>query len=224
MHAHPTPEFLSFLKGRGFRLLVITRHPLDVLVSILQFSKREPATARWLGGEGGDESSLANATPLDRAFVDYCTSERASALLGVSPQWLSFADAVAKYEKLVAHPNTELTTILNRLRVVPVHPLQQVIAENSIKNLRSSLSAYSRHFWRGEPGLWRQLLPRQIAQKIATQHQRFFDQLGYVCDFDPRLTPERALRNWHNLSPPEPSERVAKPQAWWHSLFRRRTT
>lgn len=223
MHAYATPEFRQFLKDRQFRFLVMARHPLDVLISILQFSKREPATARWLGGEGGDETSLAQATPLDKAFLDYGTSARASALLSVSPQWLPFADAVAKYENLVAHPNPELSAILERLRLAPVQPLQPVIEENSIRNLRSSLAPFSRHFWRGEPGLWRQLLPAQVALPIATHHQTVFEQLGYICDVDPHLSPERALRNWHELCAPEPIERGPKRKVSWRSLFRRRT-
>lgn len=224
MHAHPTPEFRQFLTDRQFRFLTIMRHPLDVLISILQFSKREPATARWLGGEGGDESALVNATPLDQAFLDYSTSERASALLGVSAQWLPLADAVAHYEKLVANTTTELSTLLERLRLAPTHALGQVVEQNSIKSLRTSLATYSRHFWRGEPGLWRQLLPPQIALPIATHHQRLFEQLGYVCDVDPHITAQQALGNWLELCSPERTEDTAKPRATWRTLFRRRTS
>ena len=219
MHAHPTPEFRQFLTDRQFRFLTITRHPLDVLISILQFSKREPATARWLGGEGGDEAALAHATPLDPVFLDYCTSERASALLAVSAQWFPFADAVAQYEKLVARPITELSAILERLNLAPEHSLHEVIEQNSIKSLRSTLATYRRHFWRGEPGLWRQLFPPQIALRIATHHQSLFERLGYLCDADPHLSAECALNNWLEFCSPEPDEDAAKPRATWRSLF-----
>jgi hypothetical protein len=47
--------FTSMLQRQRFRVVVLSRHPLDVLISILHFAPHEPLTARWLEGEGGDE-------------------------------------------------------------------------------------------------------------------------------------------------------------------------
>jgi hypothetical protein len=221
MHAHATPAFRQFLADGEFRVLVTTRHPLDVLISILQFSKREPTTAQWLNREGGDETSLAQAGPLDKAFLDYCLSERAAALLSVSPQWLPFADAIGRYEQLVAQPEDELSNVFERLGIAPAQPLRDVIKENRIDHLRELLAPHSQHFWRGEPGLWRKLLPAEVAVPIATRHETVFEQLGYVCDYDPTLRREHALQNWERLCRPEAPEAPAKPRRWWHSLFRR---
>src|SRR5262245_44560627 len=35
IHWRPTPEFLSLLERHGFRVVVLARHPFDVLLSIL---------------------------------------------------------------------------------------------------------------------------------------------------------------------------------------------
>jgi hypothetical protein len=48
MHWRRTPEVHEILTRLNFDIIVTARHPLDVLISILQFSQHEPATA--LGG------------------------------------------------------------------------------------------------------------------------------------------------------------------------------
>jgi hypothetical protein len=218
MHAHVTPELRRLLQDGGFRVLVTSRHPLDVLLSILHFSKLEPATAMWLDREGGDETSLAQAGPLDEAFLDYCVSPRASALLGVSVEWLAFAEAIGRYERFVAHPKRELSKTLAKLELKPVRPLQQVIEESNFQNLRSSLGPLQRHFWRGQPGVWRKVLPGDVARPIAAHHRAVFEQFGYACDYDPALDRERALENWEELcrpySPPAPK------RSWFSFLHR----
>jgi len=95
MHWRHTPEMEAILGE--FEILVTARHPLDVLISILQFSQHEPATARWLEGEGGNENLLMDASPTDKKFLDYALSDRAAALLSVSVEWRERARAVVPY-------------------------------------------------------------------------------------------------------------------------------
>src|SRR6266446_4724682 len=38
IHWHPTPAFLDRLREEGFQPIVLARHPLDVLISILHFA------------------------------------------------------------------------------------------------------------------------------------------------------------------------------------------
>ena len=75
------------LQRHGFRVLVLSRHPLDVLISILHFVRKDRETNNWLGGEGGDERSIFGASPCSPQFLAYATSERAKALLSVSREW-----------------------------------------------------------------------------------------------------------------------------------------
>ena len=87
VHWRPTRPFLDRLTWHGFRVVVLIRHPLDVLISTLQFCWRSDSTARWLEGEGGDERSLWGAMPRSAAFLQYAAGPRAAALLSVSPEW-----------------------------------------------------------------------------------------------------------------------------------------
>jgi hypothetical protein len=54
LHWHPVESFLKRLEDQGFRVIVLSRHPLDVLISILHFSLHDK-TAGWLEGEHGNE-------------------------------------------------------------------------------------------------------------------------------------------------------------------------
>lgn len=54
----------------------------------------------------------------------------------------------------------------------------------------------TRHYWRGEPDLWKRLLTRTLAEAIWRAHRDIFDALAYECDPDPALTAAQAYENW----------------------------
>ena len=114
IHWHRREEFVALLEQHGFRVVVICRHSLDVLLSLLTYVQHSPNTASWLDGLGGDERDLDGASPLDAGFVHYGTGPR-RALLEVGTQWWSAPDAVrARYEDLVDDPHAELTALAGR--------------------------------------------------------------------------------------------------------------
>jgi hypothetical protein len=197
MHLRETEALRRFLDGLGFREIVTMRHPLDVLISILQFSQNDPTTFRWVGAEDGDERTLVGATPTSPAFLRYCLSQRATTLLGVSPQWMPYAAGVVRYEQLVASPQPTLSALIEKLGMPCVRPLDQVVIEHTIDKLRAGISQH--HFWQGRPSLWKRLLTKDIVVPIADKHRAVFDQLGYVADYDPRLTRRQARNNWRAL-------------------------
>ena len=86
IHWRRLPLFVQRLEYHGFRIVALARHPLDVLISILHFSLHH-STARWLEGEGGNESSILGAMPGSALFQEYATGPRAAALLDVTRQW-----------------------------------------------------------------------------------------------------------------------------------------
>src|SRR5262249_21721995 len=101
IHWHQTESFVERLKHYGFRIIVLARHPFDVLISILQFALYS-STARWLEGEGGNESGILGAMPRSDAFLNYCQGPRASVLLNLTREWWSFPGCIrARYEDLV---------------------------------------------------------------------------------------------------------------------------
>lgn len=208
LHWPPDRELVSRLDAGGFASLVLARHPLDVLVSILQFAQTESRTARWLNGAGGNELDLIGADPTSPAFAAYAVSERARRLLGVTPAWWSsgLLAGRVRYEDLVAEPRAELERLLAELRIEPVLPLDEVLARNTIAELRDETG--SRHFWRGQPGQWRALLPPATVDAIAPAHEEAFATGGYDADADAGLTPDAARARWSELLATTPESRT----------------
>jgi hypothetical protein len=52
----------------------------------------------------------------------------------------------------------------------------------------------------GQPGLWRRLLPAEIAKVIGEKHRGVLDALGYECNPDPALGVAEAERAWGMIS------------------------
>jgi len=194
-HWHPTPELVDLLDRYGCSVVVLARHPLDVLVSILHFAQHEPATDRWLDGEAGSEAALRGADPTSRAFVEYARSPRARALLSVTPEWWERADACVRYESLVADPAGELHRIAAALRTpTAVSPAE---AAESVRFERLQQEAPNQHFWQGRVGLWRELVPTAVALEIAEAYPGM-RRFGYTVGVDE----ETALARWRAAAVP----------------------
>jgi hypothetical protein len=193
MHWRRTPEFHEFLTSHNFDVIVTARHPMDVLISILQFSQHEPATARWVNGEGGDESRIRGADPGSAAFLEYALSSRAAALLAVSAEWSPYARAVVRYEDLVHRPEQTLAQVLGSLGLEAKGPLSNAVKDNAIERLRD-FSVH--HFWRGEPGIWRRLITPENARQIHERHKTVFEVMGYGLGSSYSLSQKESLENW----------------------------
>ena len=192
LHWHRTPEFQARLEQSGCSVVVLARHPLAVLLSILHFAQYEPLTDRWLGGEAGDESLLRGANPVSAAFVEYARSPRAQALLAVTTEWWDHADAAVRYESLVESPEAELARIAEALGTAPlVEPAQAV---ESVRFERLQEEAPNQHFWQGRVGLWSELVPTATALQIAAAYPQM-GRLGYAVGVDE----ETALARWQAL-------------------------
>ncbi|MBE9188047.1 tetratricopeptide repeat protein [Microcoleus sp. LEGE 07076] len=199
IHWRDTDNFVSLLAENGFRPIVIARHPLDVLISILHFATYESQTARWLDGEAGSEISIINKFPLCSEFIDYAVGKRSAALLSISASWWNRENSrQIRYENLVADTAEELSKLNEQLGMKPVRPILDVIPLNSIASLRTT--AANNHFWQGNCGHWKQLLTAEVARRIAISHQRVLNQLGYVCDADENLTEEMAVTAWNSIA------------------------
>lgn len=199
IHWHPTPQFRATLSGWGFHTVVIARHPLDVLISILHFCQHDP-TGHWLSGEGGTERPIDGATPCSTAFLDYARGPRAAALLAVTPEWWGLPQATRlTYEALVERPEQELKKLFRCLGGRPVLKARQAVAEATIPKLRQQ-TGNAHHFWQGRPGLWRSLLPQPQAFRIVPAAWAYFRDLGYSHEADLFLTRRQADLNWVRLN------------------------
>lgn len=203
IHWRPEREFRRLLRGSGFRVVTLVRHPLDALVSILHFAGHEPETARWLDGEHGDESSIIGAEPTSEAFLRYAESPRAQALLGISPAWWRHAAFGTRYVDLVSAPEQQLTRLVAALRAptvcTPAEALEQVTFE------RLAREATNRHFWQGRAAHWREVLPAEHARAIAAPHAKLIRRFGYAVDPDLDLTIEVARERWAARATPPTS-------------------
>ena len=194
LHWRRTPEFRMQLERYGCSVVVLARHPLGVLLSILHFAQHEPDTDRWLGGEAGDESLLRGANPVSAAFVEYARSPRARALLSVTSDWWEHADASVRYESLVEDPVAELGHIAEALGTPPlVTPAQAV---ESVRFGRLQKEADNQHFWQGRAGLWSELVPTVTALEIAAAYPAEMHRLGYAVGVDE----ETALARWQAVA------------------------
>jgi Sulfotransferase domain len=200
LHWEPNEAFHRLLRAHGVTAIALARHPLDVLISILQYSQHSAETACWLRGDGGDERTLPGALPCSETFLDYATGRRASVLLSLSVDWWQTRRSLnLRYEDLVRDPSRTLGQLTQTLGGgVSPEALSRAVASCTIDKLRTSENAP--HFWQGKPGLWKALLTVEAAQHIAAAHPRAFEQFGYVCDADPSLTREQADMNWATLA------------------------
>ena len=201
IHWRRDPAFLQLLDASGFRVLTVARHPLDVLISILQFAIHESESDRWLLGRAGDESGIFGAMPRSRAFVEYATGERAKELFGVTADWWNYPGAVtARYEDLVRDPVGELRRLVDRFSAESTPDLAEIASRHDLQTLRKT--SFNNHFWKGMPGLWRHLLTVEAAREIAGAHAEHFELLNYTANADPALNDSAADRNWIAASGP----------------------
>jgi FkbM family methyltransferase len=197
LHWRCTPEITETLQKQGFKIVVLHRHPLDILISILQFSPKEPQTNSWLKSESGNEDSIRGCKPTNERFLKYSVGVRAKALLGVSVEW-SKAPGVnmVSYEDMVRDTHETLLSLTSKLGK-PLVDIDEVVARNTIDRLRDTTT--NSHFWQGSPGLWRKLMPNEVAQEIAKEQRFYFDAFHYECNPDPSLTDETAELKWSEL-------------------------
>jgi hypothetical protein len=200
MHWRRDPDFLAALAKHGFRVVVICRHPLDVLISLLAYVQHGRETAGWLDGLAGDESDLVGSSPSASGFLKYAMGARAKALLHVGTEWWSASGTVrVRYEALVEDPLNQLTRVVDELGVRPKVPPADVIARSAPDNLRSRSIDLQFHVWQAQPALWKRLLPGAVAQLIHEAQRAAFEVYGYTCDLDERLDSVEAQRTWERL-------------------------
>ncbi len=178
LHWPRTDHFVGLLDTYGFRTITICRHPLDVLLSILNFAKYERQTACWLSGKGGDESQLIGKSPTSQDFLQYCCGVRAENLLNITSDWWPYADVLVKYEELVSNSEVQLGRIVEALNEpISRTRILKAIEIFAFKNLRPTSA--NQHYWKGLPGHWSAYIPASIASEIYDHHRRIFEEFGY---------------------------------------------
>ena len=211
-HARREPSLVTRLERERFRVVVLARHPLDVLISSLHFAasvvtdkpRQRAAPLAW---------PIVGAMPRSTPFLEFATGEAVSRSLAISASWW-WAPGVrqVRYEDLARDPQAELARLAESLGAEPTRPIPDVVAQHTICRLRE-LTGNDLHFWKGEPGLWKRLLPASEVTSIAETHRTVFSTLGFACDPDPALDGRQADANWIDLVRDERIEEVRRLQA-----------
>ena len=199
-------EIQMYLRKNRFAVVVMGRHPLDVLLSILHKVTHSSETSRWLNGAGRVES-LIGKTPVSQEFFDFATGSGSKALLSVTQQWWDPSSAVCvRYEDLLASTELELLRVARELGLQPVRPVEDVVRHHGFER-EKDWSPF--HKWQGKAGLWKKLILPELALAVMKAHGGFFDQLGYSCEPDALLTRENVLEYWGKIAQPPPFDRSA---------------
>lgn len=181
LHWRRTSQFTELLERFGFRTVILARHPLDTLLSILHFAPHDPETARWLDGRAGDERLLVGADATSAAFLDYSTSERARVLVDVSVDWWE-APVLARvrYEDFVARPESELARIVDAAGEATAAPVTRAIRSGRSPACRRRRGITTSGA--APLGHWRSLIPAGSARSIGEAHRPALRRFGYDPD------------------------------------------
>jgi hypothetical protein len=197
LHWPADAELVALLRQHEFRIVTLFRNPCDTLISILHFATAWKKTSLWMGALEGDESDIVGVRPSSREFMKYAESNRAKVLIAASPNWAETDNCtVVNYESLVENTVGELTRVTGRLHSAFPEVVSAAVENNSLSHLRSLVQ--NQHFWRGQPGIWKMLLPQSVAQDIERHHAHAFDVMRYsIRDHD--LSVSEADANWTTL-------------------------
>jgi hypothetical protein len=224
-HWHAHPEVVTALQDRAIPTITVARHPLDVLISHLAWVNRNTTDDLGLSSlKGATPVSPAFVDFATGELAQWLLSITPGWWLRDIVR-LRYEDLRADAEKEVQRIADEIavpirgnldhalqSSDLGRLqsgngtlltRLIPARQRSMILSLWS--RLHGSREAYveqhreRKHFWQGQPGLWRSFLPSGQAERIAAAHQPSFDLFNYPVDPDPNLTPAQAESNWHAL-------------------------
>ena len=137
LHWRRTPALARRLHEGQFHTATVVRHPLDVLLSVLQFCLHDDSTSGWLDGEAGDEGPIRGAMPGSARPFWTTQPARAAALLAVSRDWAADPDCLCvRYEDLVADPPGQLRRVAEALGEPARRPAAEVAAAATLPAMR----------------------------------------------------------------------------------------
>jgi hypothetical protein len=170
LHWPREPDVEQRLTNAGFRLIVVGRHPFDVLAS--------SATRADV------DSSVAGRTPASDAFLRYALGQRAGQLVDISRQWWSHPEAYrVRYEDLMADATSELDRIARTIGL-PDQP------DGRQRRGAVGPAPY------GSPGRWRELIPTGHLTELYCRYLPHLSVLGYPVEVPGLLSQAQAEANW----------------------------
>ncbi|MCA1684913.1 MAG: sulfotransferase domain-containing protein, partial [Planctomycetia bacterium] len=200
IHWHPEPAFVENLDRHEVRVVVLARHPLDVLMSWLNYAYYDHMEGNCRGKEVCDKCDAIGLLPRSDAFRDYVEGKIGRWLLSHSPAWWDRPGVLqVRYEDLVRDPEATLGRLADEIGRPPLGSIAGAIESSAIGRKKPDQGVWHYHYWQGQPGLWRAMLPAAEARAIVRVAPTAFEVLGYACDPDESLGPDQADRNWLRL-------------------------
>jgi hypothetical protein len=193
-------SFVAELARHGFHSVVIARHPLDVLISALNYNYYTHSREECPDPSTCEPCSLLDATPRSEAFLTYACSQSGDGVLTYSRDWWAqdWAHRV-RYEDLVERPVEALEGLIGSLGVAIRSPVGEAVELFDLERRRARETVWHYHYWQGRPGLWRSLIPAAEARRIEDAQRSVFEVLGYACDPDESLSDVQADLNWYRV-------------------------
>jgi hypothetical protein len=200
IHWYPDESFQALLERHNVRAAVLARHPLDVLMSWLNYVYYIHQEGYCPGGGACLDCPIVGALPRSDVFLKWTRSEYARGFLFHSPAWWVRPGVLRiRYEDLVADAEGTLTRLADEIGERPQRAITEVVEANAIGQKKPGHEVWHFHYWQGQPGLWRQLIPAAEARAMVASFPEAFEILGYSCDPDERLEPFQADQNWIHL-------------------------
>lgn len=200
IHWYPIEPFLTQLREHEVRVVVLARHPLDTLMSWLNYVYYIHQEGYCEGGGKCLDCGIVGVSPRSEAFLEWTRQEYARCFLYHSPSWWIQPGAIqVRYEDLVAEPEPALGRLADAVGEPVRRSIAEVVEANSIGRKKPGQDTWHFHFWQGQPGLWRKLIPAAEARAIAASIPEPFEMLGYACDPDESLEAAQADLNWLRL-------------------------
>ena len=196
IHWYPNPEFVARLAAQNVRVVVLARHPMDVLMSWLNLVYYKHEDGRCPGNGSCTECGIVGVAPGSDVFVDYAGSYYGRVMLCYSPAWWDKPGvARARYEDFLSAPAVELGRLVEQLGAAPGadrrggrSPFAERDADQARGLAIPLLARSGRSLASFDPA-------RRGALIYDGVHEPF-DVLGYLCDPDETLDPLQAEFNW----------------------------
>lgn len=181
VHTHLTQrQFKQLGLAVPSRAITVARNPVDTLISAFTFSQRSRTCVYWQHGKVFQKPlQFAGKDIKSKAFLDWATGPKATALLSVSPSWWNEAAVSVKYEDFINKPTSFLKTILQSLNP-QAQPDEQNIEKVASELDRNFLKeTKNQHRWNGGVNYGEALLSTESVNAIKEAHSDIFSTLSY---------------------------------------------
>lgn len=195
IHCYPD-EALKYINNLNLKVLCLSRHPFDVLVSALHFIPNQPQTMYWLDGAiVSDHLKFKEMTPASKQFLDWALGSSGEALLGISKEWQSKDAIKIRYEDLISQPEDTFEHVLDEID----YPINDELRQKITQIMQSGLkNRQNQHFWRGKSGNFQQLIPAEYVELLYNKYKGVFETLGYEKPVS-TLSGADAEHNWSRM-------------------------